>query len=139
MKQVTIGGREYTINPQPVRASREWRKRVKTELLSVMDQLQSVGTLQFDKLEFNSMGDVINLARTIAETVAGVPDTMIDLVFAYCPELNAERETIEGIATDSEFIAAFVEVLKIAFPFSSILTAIEIVPGQPKATSQNSP
>lgn len=137
---ITLGGQEYKIDVQPARASREWRKRIKSELLSVLDQLQAVGSLRFEKLEFGSMGELVGLARTIAETVADVPDTVVDLVFAYCPALAADRDSIESVATDDEFIAAFLEVLKLAFPFSSILSAVEIVPGGPsRETSPSSP
>jgi hypothetical protein len=64
-------------------------------------------------------------------------DEIIDMVFDYSPELAADREWIEENATSSEAVSAFVEVLKLSYPFLEILALLRGPKGQP--TSSNLP
>lgn len=106
----------------------------------MLDSLQDLSSIQLDDLTFSSVGELLGIGRTLLATVSGVPDLIVDLVFRYSPELEAQREVLEDSATDEEFVAAFVEVLKLAFPFSAILRAVEITPGgHSKGTSPSSP
>ena len=48
------------------------------------------------------------------------PDLLIELFFAYAPDLAANQEAILDTAYDSELIAAFTAVLGMAYPFGSL-------------------
>jgi hypothetical protein len=137
---VTLGTQTFQISSLSARASRDWRSRVQKELMGMLDSVQNLSSLQLDNLTFDSVGDLLGVARTLLAAVSGMPDLIVDLVFQYSPELQAQRDVIEGTATDEQFVTAFVEVLKLAFPFSAILSSIALVPSGPsKATSQSSP
>ena len=65
-------------------------------------------------------------------------DLMREKLFEYSPELAADRERIETEGYDSEIMAAFIEVLKLAFPFGQVIglvsAAIEKAGQQTKRT-----
>jgi hypothetical protein len=63
-------------------------------------------------------------------------DTIQEMLFAYAPNLMVHREAIEENAYDDEMMRAFLEVLKLAYPFGQIVTLVR--PGQPvKPTRKN--
>ena len=57
-------------------------------------------------------------------TLIGSMDLLLDLLFAYSPELAEDRERIEEEAYDEEALAAFTEVLKLAYPFGELLAMV---------------
>ena len=101
--KVILGGKEYTVAPLVIRDSREWRKEVgpwKAEL-SKYASVDSEKPEEFEKA----------LTTLMVERI----DETVDFFFKYAKDLN--REEIEGIATDSEVVAAFNKVFEYAFPF----------------------
>jgi len=101
--KVILGGKEYKVAPLVIRDSREWRKKVgpwKAEL-SKYASVDSEKPEEFEKA----------LTTLMVERI----DETVDFFFKYAKDLN--REEIEGIATDSEVVAAFNKVFEYAFPF----------------------
>jgi len=105
---VILGGREYSIAPLVIKASREWRKKV-VGLISEMPKYAEVTTDTPDEF-----GDALNAI------LVAMPDKVADLFFKYAVNLN--REEIEANATDAELAKAFEQVIEIAFPLAQSLT-----------------
>jgi hypothetical protein len=162
--KVTFAGREYLIaqkNNGPASVWREHLNRsqvmlifrdldpVLTQITAIIDRAFELVDVTDDEgklvKQMRGFGDLrtdqmVNLGRFIPGIVNGLShsiDEMVDMVFDYCPEMKADREWIEENAYDEELVSAFVEVLKISFPF---LEAWALVRGG-KATpiSTNSP
>jgi hypothetical protein len=141
---VTLGTKNYTIKQLSIRANRKWRNRFNEpvdKLLSAFQEVGQVSTTEFEdgKELVQKIGGLL-LAR--ATEVAGVllqsMDLVLDGLFAYSPELEADRDTIEENATDDEAMKAFVEVLKLAYPFGRLLNLAGQIGQTDKETSQNS-
>ena len=101
--KVILGGKEYSITPQVIRDSREWRKKVgpwKADL-SRLASIDSDNPKDFH-------------AALIEVTVTRI-DQMGDFFFEYAKDLP--RDIIEGEATEKELVAAFEKVCNYAFPF----------------------
>lgn len=117
---VEIGGKSYTINEAKRKANAKWRQSFQVQFTEVADLIEGLpGT----EMTSQAIGQLI---RQITSKIGGSVDEMAALVFAYSPELAADKETIEEEAYDSEIMAAFTAVLKLAYPFGSL---IEMVSG----------
>lgn len=124
---VTLGGKQYQIKQLPIRANREWRARFDAPVNKLLAAFQDVGKVA--NTDYQDGKDMIRqigaLLLSRASEVAGVllesMDLVLDGLFAYSPALEADRERIETTATDDEAMTAFVEVLKIAYPFGRLL------------------
>lgn len=133
--QVTLGGKEYNIRALKMRQSKEWRDKVKEPFGSLVDALQAA-----PNIELTSMADLSTLVDVVKDLVLGSFDLVLDLLFQYSPELAADRERIETEGYDEEAVEAFVEVLKLAFPFGGFRKVFSTLPGPAnQATSMNSP
>jgi hypothetical protein len=132
---IEIGDVKYTVRELKRKANAKWRLAFQAQFTEVADLIE--GLPQTD-LTPAAIG---NLVRQITNKVGGSVDEMAELVFAYSAELNKDRDTIEEEAYDSEIMAAFTAVLKLAYPFGSL---VEMVSGlsslgrEAKATSPNS-
>lgn len=141
---VTLGGKSYAVKQLPIRANRAWRKRFDEPINKIMASIHLIG--QLSKEEFKDGKEMLQkiggilLARTgeIAEILLSSMDMVLDGLFAYAPELEADRERIETTATDDEAMAAFVEVLKIAYPFGRLLNLAGQLGRTGQETSPNS-
>ena len=132
---VEIAETTYVIREAKRKANAKWRQRFQVQFTEIADLIEG---LPDTDLTPQAIG---NLVRQITAKVGGSVDEMAELVFAYSPELKANREAIEDDAYDSEIMAAFTAVLKLAYPFGSL---VEMVSGlsnlgqEAKATSPNS-
>lgn len=116
---VTLAGRVYEVKPLPRLKARAFRQRLADEIgevASALTQAGSAGGTAITDLE--SIGELIS---TLGVTVAGSIDLVADLLFDYSPELAADRERIESEGYDDELVAAFLEVLKLLYPFGDLL------------------
>lgn len=91
----------------------------------------------FAGIELNQVVSVAKILPVIINGLSGSIDEIIDMVFDYSPELAADREWIEENATNSEAMIAFMEVLKLCYPFLDILGLVRGQRAQP--TSSNLP
>lgn len=128
---VTLGGESYTIHELKARPNAEWRKRLQELLAEVTSLLENA-----PKLELTTES-IVGLIQSAQRLVLSSPDRLRELLLAYAPELAAQQDRIEAEAYDSELLTAFVEVLKLAFPFGSLATVVS--GALSKATSPSSP
>jgi hypothetical protein len=112
---VTLGEREYVIAEAKTRQNAAWRAKFAepfADLSAVMGgDLNSAVTMQ-------------QLVTLISGKVVQSVDIIKGLLYDYAPALAADKERIESECYDSEIVAAFVEVLKLAYPFGSLIQKI---------------
>lgn len=136
---VELGEQKYQIRQLPRRASREWRERFAQPVERLVGAVEYTGELlSSSEFEQQDLGMVIrqvggSLMGGLSQTLLGSMDEIAEMLYAYSPELAADRERIEDCAYDDEVLAAFLEVLKMAYPFSEILT---LVRGRPKTQTK---
>lgn len=114
---VTLGGKEYAIKPLPIRKSREWRQKLNGPFAMLVNVLSNV-----ENIELSDAKNLGRLVDTMTSTVLGSVDIILTLLYDYSPELKAHQETIEENAFDEEVMAAFLEVLKLAYPFGRLMS-----------------
>jgi hypothetical protein len=114
---VKLGGVEYSIPPLTIKKNREWRKKLGSKLDLTVKKV-GLGTK-------SNNADIASFLSGLKTALLDVPDTIADLLFEYCPDLP--RETIEETALETELIAAFREVWKLAFPFGETLNQLMAV------------
>ena len=107
---VSFGGTEYQIRPLVIKESREWRQK----LAKMMGELSPVVNVTTDTPE--------KFQEAMNSLLVTMPDTVVDLVFAYGKELP--RDEIEAVATDAEMAKAFESILEVAFPLARSVTGI---------------
>lgn len=112
---VKMGEREYTLQKKPIKQNRAWRVLASQPLDEVLSALGESGDI-----EINTVSDVANLLSIGRNVIIGSMDIIADLLFAYCPEMAADKDWIESECYDDDVIDAFSEVLKIAFPFAAL-------------------
>lgn len=152
--KVYFAGKEYLISEKNMGAASVWREHLNasqtmrifrsldgamTQLVSAIDSVAPDADGHRDWGNIN-VASVINVAELLPVIVNGLShsiDEIISMVFDYSPELAADREWIEENAPSSEAISAFVEVLKLCYPFLEVLALIRGPKGQP--TSSNLP
>lgn len=122
---VRLAGKDYRVEPLTVRPSKAFRKRVGDALSGMTDLIAdalrptgAVGTPVEGPAEISA--SIKEIGRLLSERLIGSTDLAADLLFEYSPILAEDRERIENEAYDDEIIAAFVEVLKLLYPFESL-------------------
>lgn len=113
---VQLGAQNYTIQPLPMKRAREWRKALEQPFGALVGVLENA-----DSIELTDLGSIAGVVQAFAGTLVGSVDILMDLLFAYSPELAQDRERIEAEAYDEEALAVLVEVLKLAYPFGIVL------------------
>lgn len=115
---IIIGEKTYTIREAKRKANAKWRQRFQAEFVEIAALIEG---LPKTDLTAEAIGGLLN---QIVAKVGGSVDTLAELVFSYAPELADDREAIEEEAYDSEIMAAFTAVLKLAYPFGSVVEAV---------------
>ena len=121
---LTLGGTPYVVRELPTKRNEAWRKQVMAELTGVADLIQTA-----PQTEMNAAG-VSQILRAVSGKIVGSVDILTGLLFAYSPELAADRERIEAECYDSELMDALVVVLGLAFPFGSAIGRLMTLSGQ---------
>lgn len=125
--EITLSGQTFTVAEQPRQANAAWRAQFQDAFSEAAGTL--AGVWNSDVAEAD---DLAGLVRQLAATVTGAIDTMAELLFAYAPELTAQRET----AYDSEILEAFTAVLELAYPFGSLLEKLASLTGPGQAAAR---
>jgi hypothetical protein len=115
---IIIGEKTYVVREAKRKANARWRQRFQAEFTDVAALIEG---LPKTDLTAQALG---GLLHQIVAKVGGSVDMLAELVFAYSPELAADRETIEEEAYDSEIMAAFTAVLRLAYPFGSVVETL---------------
>lgn len=139
-ERVTLGGREYMMAELPLRKNAAWRQQLGAEL-------EQWGNLlgQTNEVDLNNLSGVLPVLRRAGDMVLQSPERIAELVFAYCSDIAADRETILDNAYESELVEAFSACVKLAFPFgklTSLVTQFAATGSVPKVgapTSTSSP
>lgn len=113
---VKIAGRSYEVTELRSRANEAWRKQLQEPFAGLVAQLEGAADT-----DLSSPRAIAALVQDTAGALLRSPDTLRELLFAYSPALEADRERILAEAFDSELLDAFVQVLKIAFPFGGMV------------------
>ena len=112
---VTLGGKEHVIAELPSRKAAAWRQSLQNQIGGIADLIQTA-----PDTDISSGAALAHLVRSVGALLVGSTDIVIDLLFEYAPALEADRERIENECYDSELIAAFVEVVRLAYPFGEL-------------------
>ena len=99
---VKLGDQDYPIKPLNIKAQREWRQKLSTELSPIVDS-------------FNRESTKKTMIAGLTGALLDFPEKLADLVFSYAPDLPKEKILEE--ATEEQIAKAFSSVMSIAFPF----------------------
>lgn len=131
-KSIALGGQTYEIAQLPMRENRLWRDTLAAPVTNLLALLEGNR-----ELEIGSVGDLAQVIGIGKQLLLGSMDILLDALFAYSPELRADRDRIEAEAYDDEAIAALAEVVRLAYPLGVAISAFRGLPVTP--TSTNSP
>jgi len=116
---VTLGKKEYILKPRPIRQAREVRKMIESPFGQAIGALTAVPDQ--DLSDVQGLG---KLALSLKDALLGSMDILLEVLAAFCPEVAADRARIEEEAFDEEVAAAFVEVVKLLYPFGSLVNSV---------------
>jgi len=142
---VELAGKTYEIESLKFKAERAWRKKYDapiTDLINAISHVRSLSGQEFNKPAdlFKEIGSVLlTHANDLIKALLDSPDTLFEAICDYSPALAADRQFIEENAYQDDIAKAFVEVLKIAYPFGSLLGMVTSLGSLEKQTSPNSP
>ncbi len=137
--------RSYKVTQLPTLMNTRWKERFReplSEILGILEELQdSFGAgIQLDSTEDLVMVASLLMRKVLMNYVIGGMDMLLDMVIAYSPELEKDREYIEAVAYDEQVAVAFMEILRLAIPFGGDLKAARKVLGfRNAATGMNLP
>ncbi len=123
--KVTLGGREYELWP---RKGRKHTRRLREKLGGMLAQVDNLGDLigmvvekKVNKLDGEVLASIVPL---IQKFIGPGMDELLDIVYDYCPAIEADRDFLEGDedpdagATDAEFFVALASIIGMTFgPF----------------------
>jgi hypothetical protein len=145
---IRLGEREYVIQERKRQAQAEWRKRFEDAFEAVSDlivlmlrqvnqDVPGLGSGQGEEGELaevtpeeeqaqvaEAKGFLIKLLSQANNLVADVLDQALDLLVSYSLSLEKDRDYILSEVYDSQIVDALVEVLKLAYPFGSLVTQL---------------
>lgn len=116
---VKLGEKEYTITQAGFLKSKPWKKRLFEEVKPMFEGVNGASDI-----EINSPADLLKLLPMAEKLFVESTETLLDLLVAYAPTVEADKEYIEAHATDKQILAAFQEVVKLAdfLGLTSLLT-----------------
>lgn len=115
---VTLGGKEYTVNERRTRENSDWRKAL-SEWITEMAKPWGL-----DSDTPLSAKIVVQLIGSGNELLLASTGKLTDMLLDYSPELAEDAERIRAESYDSEILTAFVEILKLAFPFGPMIQTL---------------
>lgn len=123
---ITLGGVDYTIRQLPMRAEAEWRKRLQAQLEPLLSMMSG-----YQELSFDGPADFVAFLRTLTPMLMNAPDIMLEMLYAYAPELARQADAIETGSYSEEVMEAFLEVLPLAYPFGAALERLSALGPRP--------
>jgi hypothetical protein len=116
---VTIAERQYTITELRARANTAWRKELDGVFGGIAGSIQAAMNTDTSNVQ-----PMVQHIKSAISGVAGSVDEIKRLLYCYSPELSADQDWIEDNAYESDLLAVFVEVLKLAYPFGGAIQGI---------------
>jgi len=114
---VELGDTTYTITQLPAIKSRPWRERLMTEVKPIFEQISTA-----NEVTINNAADLLVLMPLAETLIVEAADTIIDMVFEYAPELEADREAIMNTASEQQLVGAFYKMVELIDPFGVVRT-----------------
>ncbi len=130
--ELTFGTRTYDVPQAPIKLMKAWRLQLKAPLEQVLAAISSATTVQL-----TTTSDITALVTQVLPILLEAVDTLLDLTYAYAPILAANAAYIEEEGYDDQVVAAFLAILKVAFPLEQLMASL-LGPASP-ATSKNLP
>lgn len=112
---VRFAEREFTIKPLTLRHSRAWRQAFKAQADPLLGIVAQAG-----EIELSQSAEMVPLLGQFGPLLIESVDILADLFFQYARLGEVDRDWIEDNGTDDELVAAFMEVLKLAYPFGQV-------------------
>jgi hypothetical protein len=142
---VSLAGREYSIRQLPIKANRAWREKFEDPIQRLVGSFRDA--LHLTSQEFpDGKGLLLGVGGFLATHIEDVTQILLgsfelveEAVFAYAPEIAADRERLEEEAFDDEMIAAFLKVVQLAYPFGQLMGLVENLGQVGAMTSPSSP
>lgn len=134
--EITLGERVYEVRQLPVGLAKAWRVKFAQPIEQMVGALEFAGEALRAPLGSGAeLGDVVGkfgsvLLSRVGKVALGSMDLLLEMIFAYAPEIRADEAYVLESAYDDQVASAFVEVLKLAYPFSAILQAARGGPGR---------
>lgn len=119
---ITLGRQTYEVAALPIQSARKWREQFQKPFQAISAALGGL-----EKIDLSKGSDVAGLLNSLQGIILTAPDAILEMLYAYSPSLADDKERIEREAFDDEVIVALVEVLKLAYPFDSL---VRLMPGQ---------
>lgn len=116
---VAIAEKQYTITPRVITESRQWREKLTEPLKGLAAIFEDR-----DNIKLDNPDDLKRVFDLFMSSIAGAPDLILDLLCDYAPEIARDRAYIEANGFDYEIMEAFKEVLKIVYPFGTLISFI---------------
>jgi len=120
---VQMAGRDYEIKPAPRARGRRFRHALK-ELGEFAGHITEIITAVM-AAEDEAKIDLVTISAAARVLITEKLDVAFDLVYAYCGNIEADKELLEDPetgATDEEFLAALFAVIKVSSgPFARAL------------------
>ncbi len=117
--KVKLAGQTYEIAQLPIGKAQAWRKALEQPFGELVASLEGAGGV-----DLTDLSSIAGVVRTFSGTLLGSIDILLELLLVYAPALAADRQRIEAEAYDDEALAAFAEVLKLAYPFGIVLALV---------------
>lgn len=133
---VKLGEREYTLVQPPIKIAKAWRSLLREPFDKILGGLSQIRELNTSRMQDLSVPTIVGVVQDLLPVLITSPDEIAELVFAYSMQLQNDREHIENTANDSEMLAAFVAIVRQAYPLET-LTAL--LGRGSRSTSSNSP
>ena len=116
-----LGGVKYDIRPLAIVHARKWRGDVKAPLQLIISTVANLPELDLQNLEISALTGLI---QHVFATVADAPDLILTWLYAYAPNIAADRERVEAEAYDAEVADAFALVVKQVYPLGRLVRAL---------------
>ncbi len=100
---VHFGEQAYQIQILRITPSREWRAKLVEQLGAILEGFEITTT------------DSKVLSRGLISALVHFPEKLLDLVFAYAPDLEVEKILKEG--SEEQVAIAFGSIFEVAYPF----------------------
>ncbi len=135
---VNIAGQDYEIEPLTIRGNRAWREKFSQPLQQLLGATrQMVDVFQSQQFELRDLPGLGVFVAVLGQVLLGAPDLVLDMLFAYSPALQADRERIEASAYDDEAMQAFLRILRLAYPFDGLVNLVKQIGQANQATSKS--